>query len=49
MAKGKRAVCVADHRTYDRVAAVCQVDGRSPGDMMRAAGIREGGNGSGRQ
>lgn len=45
LAMGKRAACVAQHRSYDRVVAVCRVDGRSLGDAMRAAGVREGGNG----
>jgi len=42
---GRTAVCVADHQTYDRIAAVCRINGRSLGDMMRAAGVPEGGNG----
>lgn len=42
---GKRAMCIADHRTHDRVAAICRIEGRSIGDMMRSAGVREGGNG----
>lgn len=45
IARGRRAVCVADHRTFDRIAAVCRVGGQSLGDLMRAAGVREGGNG----
>jgi endonuclease YncB( thermonuclease family) len=45
IAKSKRAVCVAYHRTYDRIAAVCRIGGQSVGDLMRAAGVREGGNG----
>jgi micrococcal nuclease len=45
IAKGRAAVCIAEHQTYDRVAAVCRVGGRSLGDLMRAAGVREGGNG----
>lgn len=44
VAKGKRAVCVASHRSHDRVVASCTIDGRSVGDLMRAAGIAEGGN-----
>ena len=42
---GRTAVCVAGRRTYDRVVAVCRIDGRSVGDLMRAAGVVEGGNG----
>ena len=45
IASGKRAVCVADHRSHDRVVARCLIDGFSIGDRMRAAGVREGGNG----
>lgn len=47
---GRAAECVitADPRngytiTYDRVAAVCTIDGRRFGDAMRAAGAPEGG------
>jgi endonuclease YncB( thermonuclease family) len=46
IAKGKRAVCRAGRRSYDRVVARCEIGGRDLGDMMRAAGVREGGNGS---
>lgn len=42
---GRTAECVADHQTYDRIAAVCRINGRSLGDLMRAAGISEGGKG----
>jgi endonuclease YncB( thermonuclease family) len=45
IAKGRQATCVADHQTYDRIAAVCRLGGRSIGDLMRAAGVPEGGNG----
>lgn len=45
IAMGRRTVCVADHRTHDRVAAVCRINGQSIGDLMRRAGVREGGNG----
>jgi micrococcal nuclease len=45
IATGKRAVCVADHRSHDRVVARCMIDGVSIGDRMRAAGVPEGGNG----
>lgn len=43
--RGKRAVCKAQHRSHDRVVAVCRVGGRSVGDLMRSAGVAEGGNG----
>jgi endonuclease YncB( thermonuclease family) len=45
IAKGGRVECVAGRRTYDRVAATCRLKGRSLGDLMRQAGVREGGNG----
>jgi endonuclease YncB( thermonuclease family) len=31
--------------TYDRVIAVCRIDGQSVGDALRRAGVKEGGNG----
>lgn len=45
LALGKSAVCRAQRRSYDRIVAVCQIDGRSVGDIMRAAGAPEGGSG----
>lgn len=45
IAKGKRAVCVASHRSHDRIVAACTINGRPVGDLMRRAGIAEGGNG----
>jgi endonuclease YncB( thermonuclease family) len=42
---GRTLTCKVDHQTWDRVAAVCKLDGRSLGDRMRAAGVAEGGNG----
>lgn len=42
---GRRVSCVADHRTHDRVAASCSLNGRDLGDLMRAAGVPESGNG----
>lgn len=41
----KRASCTAGKRTYDRVAAQCSIDGRSIASSLRAAGVKEGGNG----
>ncbi len=41
----RRVECVAQHRSHDRVVARCTLRGRSLGDLMRAAGAREGGNG----
>jgi micrococcal nuclease len=43
---GRTAICVAGMRTYDRVAARCQVAGRPIGDVMREAHIAEGGHGA---
>lgn len=43
IAKGRTVRCVAGERSYDRVRALCTLDGRSLGDLMRAAGIAEGG------
>ena len=51
MVMGKRAVCTAERgqngRTYsyDRLIAVCRIEGVSVGEMMRRAGVTEGGNG----
>lgn len=45
LAYGKRAVCVASHRSHDRVVATCRINGVSVGDLMRGAGVVEGGNG----
>jgi len=46
IAYGKQATCVAGAGTYDRIAARCRIDGQSIGDLMLAAGIREGGAGT---
>jgi micrococcal nuclease len=45
IAKGRRVECVAGRRSYDRVVALCRLDGVSIGDRMRAAGLTEGGRG----
>jgi endonuclease YncB( thermonuclease family) len=45
IASGRRVTCTADHPSYDRIVARCTIGNRSIGDLMRAAGIREGGNG----
>jgi endonuclease YncB( thermonuclease family) len=42
---GRWTVCTADHRSYDRIVALCRIGGASIGDLMRRAGQREGGNG----
>jgi endonuclease YncB( thermonuclease family) len=43
LASGRQATCVAQHQSYDRMVAACKINGQSVGDMMRAAGVREGG------
>jgi len=48
IAMGRNAECVANHQSYDRVVATCRIGGRSIGDLLRTAGIVEGGNGYGR-
>jgi micrococcal nuclease len=45
IAKGRRVKCRAIRQSYDRVVARCALQGRSLGDLMRSAGVREGGNG----
>lgn len=44
IAMGKQVTCVADHRSWDRIVAHCTVQGFSIGDVMRRAGVKEGGN-----
>ena len=46
IALGREAVCVANLRTYDRIAARCRIDGQEVGDQLRKAGIVEGGRGT---
>lgn len=45
IAKGRHTVCTAGRRSYDRVVATCRISGVSIGDLMRGAGVEEGGNG----
>jgi micrococcal nuclease len=45
IAMGRRVECAAQRRSYDRVVAVCSIQGVSLGRRMRAAGILQGGNG----
>jgi micrococcal nuclease len=47
IAGGQQATCVASMRTYDRIAARCRIGGQAIGDLLRTAGVLEGGNGSG--
>ena len=42
---GKAAHCIAGKRSYDRTVAQCTIDGASIGDLMRRAGVSEGGRG----
>jgi micrococcal nuclease len=44
IAKGRRVECRAIRQSYDRVVARCALQGGSLGDLMRSAGVREGGN-----
>lgn len=47
---GRRLDCVATRGrsgrviVYDRVIATCRLNGRRVGDLLRSAGVREGGN-----
>lgn len=44
LAYGREVTCLAGARSYDRVVAVCRRrDGESLGDLMRRAGVTEGG------
>lgn len=45
LAMGRKARCVAGHRSHDRIVAACSIRGRDVGDLMREAGIAEGGRG----
>ncbi len=45
LVEGKKVECIAEHRSYDRVVAVCRLRGRSIGELMRSAGVAEGGRG----
>lgn len=50
IAMGRQVECVAgggrrgNVTSYDRVIATCRLGGRRLGDLMRAAGVEEGGN-----
>lgn len=43
IAMGREMQCLADHRSYDRIVALCAIGGRRLGDLLRASGIVEGG------
>ena len=45
LAFGRTLSCTAQHRSWDRIVAVCARDGRPLGALMRRAGLREGGRG----
>lgn len=49
VAFGQEANCVAQGRTYDRIAAICRINGRTIGELLRAADIPQGGNGDTQQ
>lgn len=49
LASGRAVECVvtpgrSDTRSWDRTHAVCRLDGAPLGDLLRAAGVAEGGN-----
>jgi hypothetical protein len=43
LANGRQATCIAEHQSHDRIVATCNIGGQSVGDMMRRAGVMEGG------
>lgn len=45
IAMGQTAHCLAGRRSYDRAVAQCTISGSSIGDLMRGAGVVEGGRG----
>jgi len=45
LTRGQRVVCRAQRRSYDRVVAVCTLNGVSLARKLRAMGAREGGRG----
>ena len=47
VAMGRNAECIVNRQSYDRVVATCRIGGRSIGDLLKAAGSIEGGNGYG--
>ena len=47
VAMGRNAECIVNRQSYDRVVATCRIGSRSIGDLLRAAGSIEGGNGYG--
>ncbi len=45
IAKAREVECRAIRQSYDRLVARCALQGRSLGDLMRSAGVSEGGKG----
>ena len=45
LVQGETLTCIAGRQVYDRVVATCTLQGRPVGDLLRAAGAVEGGNG----
>jgi micrococcal nuclease len=43
--QGRRIDCIADHRSYDRIVAACRLDGIALGELLRRAGVAQGGRG----
>lgn len=43
---GKDVECLADHRSYDRIVAICTFDNMRLGILMQGEGIKEGGRGA---
>jgi endonuclease YncB( thermonuclease family) len=42
---GRELVCRAERQSYDRIIATCTRDGTPLGDLLRGAGVVEGGRG----
>lgn len=42
---GRQLICRAGRRSYDRVVGYCHLNGRPLGDVLRQAGVQEGGRG----
>jgi micrococcal nuclease len=42
---GRQLQCIAEHRSFDRIVAACHLGGVSLGDILRRAGVPEGGKG----
>lgn len=45
LAFGRQLVCQAAHQSYDRIVAACTLRGVPLGDLLRQAGVAEGGRG----